>query len=194
MTKDDYTIKGERFDISETMTAVSLSNADGHDTGKFVLRLESEDGKEMSIVMNYIQTIPLRSFVNRIEKKNASHDAMRQRYDEEAPSLFSTECEAEILLSDGKSRTFDEIVRDVAFGLALPTDFYGGFSDYHALFVEDLDFILTSMTKDGKVECLHGEVFRMTDAALAETRFKAIGWNYMDENSNANAGLKNEVM
>ena len=190
MARDDYTIKEGRFDISETMTAVSLSNAEGSDRGKFVLKLESEDGTEVSIVMNYIQTIPLRSFANRIEKKKPSQDARRRWYDEEAPSLFSMECEVEVLLSDGKTRTIDEIIRDVAFGLALPTDYYGGFSDYCAFFIEDLDFILTSMAEDGRVERIGAEIYRMTEAALAEMRSKAIGRNCSNEGGN----LKNEVI
>ena len=172
MTKDDYTIKGEMFDISETMTAVSISNADGLDSGKFVLKLESEDGTEVSIVMNYIQAVALRSSVGRIGKKEEIQDARRQEYYEEAPSVFTMRSEVEILLSDGMARTFEEIIRDVAFGLALSTEYYDGRSDYCAYFYDDIDIILTSMAEDGMVESLRGDAYRMTDTALAEMRAK----------------------
>ena len=170
MEGDDYKIKEGRFDISDTATVVSLSKAGGTDKGKFVLKLESEDGSEVSIVMSFIQTIALRSMASRVERGAKGRETKSQGYDTEAPSLFPIECEVEVSLSDGRAKTLREIIRDVVFGLALPME-QGSWSNDRR-FSETVGSILIKMAEDGRVEHLGTDAYRMTGAVLAEMRAK----------------------
>ena len=177
MERDDYRIGGERFDISETATAVSFANGEGQDQGKFVLKIETEDGKEASIVMNYFQMTALRRFVVRAEDKAKTLEVKKQKYDSESPSLFSIECELEVSLSDGTAKTLAELIRDVAFGLALPTDYCDEFRDYRHFFSEDVQRALKEMAKDGRVEQFGAGAYRLTSAVLSSIRAKDIRLN-----------------